>query len=346
MASRRPSATEREIEAVLPLHFQVPVDFIPLTTFIRTARSAELLMLAVNDFAFGGQLEFEVIVLPSEIGTFKSKLGICILGGVAAAWNVLDSDIGAGFVKGLTDQEPAYWSEQLGKDIKDAFATGTLDTGEQEKKQKALEKLRGQESQLLIDLSKCFLTQATSKLHASGITTRNFSAGYEARNEFYGACILEKSISAVGFTDKEEFPIPRSNFDSMRVPIPPAEEDHTWNVEISEVRVTSPNWDRTDQHRYWKGRDSLGKERLFRIDDEHFWQLAHDRVLNVSVIDSMIVQWAYKVENNRAKSFRVLRVIAYNGETLSDPFDGAALESLLGRYHYESSLPYQPDLFG
>lgn len=331
-------------EAVFPLHFQVPANSLPLTTFIQTAQSAELLIAAVNDLVFGGQMEFKVVVLPSATGSFKGKLGIFVIG-VAGLWSFLDSDIGASFVKNLTDHEPAYWSGQLGLEIRNALTPATVTSTTSHTKELARVRLSGRESEVLSELTKSILAKPTSELRATGFTPQNFRLGFEARNEFYGACLLDTSVSAIGFTENEEFPIPRSAFDSMRMPLPPEEEDHVWSVELTDVRVTSPNWDRTDSHRNWKGRDAHGRERHFRIEDENFWRLAQDRMLNVNVIDTMTAQWVFRIENNRAKSFRVLKVINFNGIKLSDILSDEELSKIIGQHHYESSFSYQPDLF-
>jgi hypothetical protein len=113
---------------------------------------------------------------------------------------------------------------------------------------------------------------------------------------------------------------------------------YPWQVGIVMLKVTSPNWDKDDKQRQWKGRDEKGRDRFFRIDDEEFWALVQGEKLNPLIIDTMKVQWAFLGEQQR--SARVLRVLEYNGEVLGEPLDSA----LLGLH--QQPTDNEDDLFG
>lgn len=111
------------------------------------------------------------------------------------------------------------------------------------------------------------------------------------RNGFYQACAADKKVRALGFDDSDEFPIKRKDFARLIVPLAPREDQpasQPWQVEIVVLNVTSPNWDRQDEQRNWKGRDERGRERYFRIEDEQFWALVQGEELNPHIIDTVI----------------------------------------------------------
>lgn len=149
----------------------------------------------------------------------------------------------------------------------------------------------------------------------------------------------------MGFEEAETFPIKRRDFARLQVLLPPKDPpavDPPWEVEITTLKVTSPNWDREDRQRQWKGRDLKNRERFFRIEDEQFWHLLHAQKLNPSIIDTIKVQWAYV--GHQRRNARVLRVVQFNETILGEPLDDNALRALLGEYNQESD--HEDDLFG
>ena len=57
----------------LLIHFEVEEHYLKLDTFIKTAESARHVIEALNNSFFQGKLEYELIVLPPESGTFRSN---------------------------------------------------------------------------------------------------------------------------------------------------------------------------------------------------------------------------------------------------------------------------------
>ncbi|WP_157174140.1 hypothetical protein [Nitratireductor indicus] len=314
-----------------------------MATFVRTAQQTAAIVASLNREVFDGKLKYEILVLPPQAGSFKSKIGIYIFGGWLAVWTFTESDVGQGFIKGLTEQTPAHWAEVIGASIRDGFSAP--DDKEESEKQPSDEIKCQTSARIVVEATKSILQRGTSDLEQAGITTIRFRDVYEARNEFYQACADTRDLRAVGFEDEPVFPIDRSDFARLQVALPPAEDedDEPWTTGIVDLKVTSPNWDREDRHRFWKGKDVKGRERFFRIEDEHFWQLVKAERLSIHIIDTIRVQWAYQGKANAPKNIRVLRVLEFNGEILSEALNKNALDAILGAY--STADDGQQDLF-
>lgn len=322
--------------AVLPIHFNLPAHAIPLGTFVRTAEQAETIIASLNRELFDGRLKYEILVLPPQEGSFKSRIGVYLLGGWIAVWTFTESDIGQAFIRGLTLQEPAHWAEQAGSAIREQIVSDEDDEALDEAN-KAPEDDEAKclaAAEFLVETTKSFLQTDVAGLESVGITTTRFRDGFAARNEFYEACAATPDIRAVGFEDEPVFPIDRSDFARLQVVLPPVkdEDDEPWQTAIVDLKVTSPNWEREDRQRAWKAKDAKGRERLFRIEDEQFWGLVKAEQLNIHIMDTIKVQWAFQGKANSPKNIRVLRVLEFNGDALSEPLDDNALSAVLGAF--------------
>lgn len=201
------------------------------------------------------------------------------------------------------------------------------------------------EAVVVSEVAKSFLQKDASELEAAGIAPRRFRDAYQARNQFYQACTDVPELRAVGFDEAPVFPVPRADFARLQVALPPEDEDEEepWLTGIVDLKVTSPNWDRDDRQRKWKGKDGDGRERYFRIDDEHFWSLVQADKLSTHIIDTIKAQWAFHGKSEAPKDCRVLRVLEFNGVVLSDPLEDNALAAIVGEY--ERAPRDQGDLF-
>jgi hypothetical protein len=325
------------------IHFDLPDHQIPLRTFVDTARQTELVIQSLNNELFDGRFEIELLVLAPEAGSFKTRLGIVIVAGWAGVWSFAESDVGKAFVRGLTNHEPAYWAEQAGVHVRHlAFSTG------QETEDPSDEETRSQvqyAARIVGQVTQCFMQAEKTQLASVGVTTERFHEAIEARNQFYQVCISTPDLNAIGFTDGTEFPIGRSDFTNLIVPLTnkSKEKEEPWYTAVVIVKVTSPNWVREDRQRQWKGRDAEGRERFFRIEDEHFWGLIRHDQLDLHVIDTMKVQWAFRGKLETPRELRVLTVMEFNGERLSERLDDNALGVILGLHSQVSDN--QQDLF-
>ncbi len=199
-------------------------------------------------------------------------------------------------------------------------------------------------AEILVELAADFLQADTNSLQSSGITVDRYKDAYDARNQFYEACIHTPGLQGVGFSEAPIFPVQRADFVRLQVPMPPKEDEpEPWIAGLTILKVTSPNWNRDDKWRQWKGRDPKGRDRFFRIDDEHFWLLVRQERLNPHIIDTIKVQWAFQGTHENPRNAKVLRVLMYNDESLAEPLDDRALDAILGAF--TPVVDDQPDLF-
>lgn len=325
---------------VIPIHFDVPGHEIPLSTFVTTSEQTRAVIRAFSDELFEGQLQFQVLVLPPAEGSFLARLGIVIIGGWGIVWTFTESDIGQGFIKGLTGHEPAYWAEHAGE-LTRALLTET--PGPEEEQERSFEQTVA--GTIVCESVRSFLSTPNRELVVKGIEKTRFRAAYEAKNAFYEICALTPQVRGVGFDERPIFPIQRDQFPEHHSTLPPPEEvDELWFATTAVLRVTSPNWDRSDRARQWKGRDHQGRDRYFRIEDEEFWNLVEREAISTHIIDTMKVQWAYQGRPEQPKNCRVLKVLEFNELTLATPLPDDELAVRLGELR--QAARDQGDLFG
>ncbi|MBL8564324.1 MAG: hypothetical protein JNM89_01250 [Hyphomicrobiaceae bacterium] len=332
----QPSDQQKSV-GIIPLHFDVPTHILPLNTFIETAARTKDIVEAFNRSLFDGRLVYEIYVLTPEDGSFKSKLAVYVISGATAVAVFAESDMGKAFVEGLTNHPPDHYFREAGKYIRKTVIDLASQPVEQPHPTVADPDhdaaKRDGSTAILVETTKSFLQKDRSELRKIGVDERKFRDAYEARNEFYIACSQNRQIQALGFEEEPVFPIKRADFARLQVALGPKEDVpqiDNWIVEIVTLSVTSPNWDREDRNRTWKGKDANKKERNFSIEDEYFWTLVRDRQINPSIIDTMKMQWAFVTDKRRTP--RVLKVLEYNAQVLGEPLDENALKTLLGLY--------------
>ncbi len=329
MAGEETKSDEGSLE-VIPLHFNVPGHHLPLREFIDTASNTQGIIDAFNEAFFEGKLRYEILVIPPKPGTFTTFLGLVVTVG-PTVWAICQTDVGKAFIKGLTGYEPAFWAEKAGQRIREAF--GSDETQENGNHQEAITK---QSTAIVVsEVTKSFLRKEYNELRKLGISKEKYREAYKARNEFYQACYRNDSIRSIGFDETDDFPIERTDFPAFIIEIPPQTEDERkldWVVEVTHIKVTSPNWDRRDDSRHWKAKDGDGKPVFFTIDDDQFWHLAKVEQLHTQVVDNLKVQWAYVEDNGRRKNLHVMGVLEFNGDHISDPLGDEELKVALGDY--------------
>jgi hypothetical protein len=107
--------------------------------------------------------------------------------------------------------------------------------------------------------------------------------------------------------------------------------------------VHSPNWKR-DNNRKWQGSTTETQDIAFVIEDDNFWHHVKIEDIIPHINDNMRVQWAYP-EHVIVKptNVRVLRVLSYNGTSISDPLTTDELLTKLDTFVLEQKD--QDDLF-
>lgn len=333
------------------IHFDVSEHYLKLETFVDTAQRAQRIIQSLDATFFQGQLEYDLIVLPPEPGTFLTRLAITVWGGAASIFMFVETDIGKAYIEGLTDHEPAHWSREIGEGHRE-YLEEMLDDGGgssvQPTDRDELECKVGAE--ILTEMTRGVLEKDSADLERLGMEVGSLPEAVEARNEFYEAVIADPDVMGVGFTPEDDFPVPRNSFPERAVNVRRQEDEEEvvpWIVEIANVYVTSPNWDKDDQlFRQWKGKEAATRrDCFFVVDDEEFWLHVKRRDLHVEVLDNLKVQWAFQSVGLRKRNRRVLRVLEFNGESLASPLEPEAIRAILGDYADEKSEGRQGSLF-
>lgn len=305
----------------IPLHFDVAQHSISLTTFVNTAEHTKSLIHALNQEVFGGSLQFEILVVPPEAGTFLSKFEFYLLAGSTALFSFLNTPMGEGYVKGLTDHTPQEWMQKLGESHQNML-NKTL--GETEENVKLIGET------VVAEMAKGALAKDNDEYARLAPLAGQLSETIEARCQFFEACIYDKKIKGVEFSNDGSFQIRRKDFPKLaiRPPVAEKEEEHEeWFVSIERIYVTSPNWER--EGRKWKGKDGARRDCLFEIEDDLFWHHVKYRELRVDIMDQLKVQWIFKQQDGKVINRRVVRVIEYNEKYLNEPMDVKELQGFL-----------------
>lgn len=317
----------------LMLHFDVSEHVINLDTFLETATQARTILQSFNTEFFDGSLEYELILLPPVAGSFLGKLKIYVGGGLVVAATFLNSDLGEGYVVGLTGETPKHWAEKAGQ----ATANGideisALVQSSKDSKKKTVEIV-------LKEMTKGVLSKDNDELKKIAPLSGQLNNAVQARCNFYEACLRDKEVKGIDFSTDDDFPIRRNDFPRLAIrPEPPINEDENpeWHTSIENIYVTSPNWERDNQKaRNWKGRDGGRKDCLFVIEDNYFWHQVKYRGLHVAILDQLKVQWIFQFRGTRIINRRVIRVLEFNGDHLSDPMKSDEIEKFTG----EAVLP-------
>ena len=200
-----------------------------------------------------------------------------------------------------------------------------------------------------------FLEKQSDELEQFGVTKERFRNAYIAKNQIFVDCTKDDNISGIGFRRSREFKILQEYYPMFVVQLPgeqnlkasaskeprpgmKSDASRTDRSKIgaaivspldSEVRivtviVSSPNW--VQDGRSWIGNIDSNLRIEFSIADEDFWKHVNEGSISTKINDKICVQWISMPDS----SFRVLKVLTYNEETLAQPLQGADLKRVLG----------------
>ncbi|MBY4894111.1 hypothetical protein KUL25_15245 [Rhodobacteraceae bacterium N5(2021)] len=319
---------------LFPIFYDVPQHAIAIETFVTSALEFSKIVESFNQDLFEGQLQYRIYVLPPEAGSFAQRLGVVVITGAVfvggSIFGASIGDLGKGFVEGVVGQPLQQWGQELGHNARSAVEDWFENTPE---KITTTEDASEFESQIvaggaLTSLSRNFLSQPTRSLRETGIEIDDFPDLFEAKNRFFESIELNAQVSGIGFEDVPEFPIRRDEFQRRVTPVR-REEEEKWTFEAVRLFVTSPNWDRADRQRGWKGRDGCGLISYFHIYDPLFWRRFDDGRINSQNIDEIIGQAAYRMQNGRRKNCVILNVISYNDENYAPEINNKELKQRL-----------------
>lgn len=229
----------------LPIHFDVPQHYLPLSDFIELATNVNNIIDEFSRKFFEGTLDIQVVVLPPEDGSFLKKLGI-VAGVATISWGFLNSTIGEAYIKGLTGNTPAYWAEIAGEETKEIF--------------------------ILNEATKGFIEKDVKTIEGIGIPQEDFKVSFSSKNLFYKSCLKNESIAAIGFSEKETFTIQRGNFQDRIANLnTEPEDDFDLEYKLHELIIIS-SVNTSDSEGQWDTRDNVSNEFLrFHMKDMKFF---------------------------------------------------------------------------
>ncbi|QOL81868.1 hypothetical protein [Pseudooceanicola spongiae] len=195
-----------------------------------------------------------------------------------------------------------------------------------------------------------FLTLSNKDLRKEDINPSLAPKSFTAKSDIFSSCEKNARVSGLRFNSKAPY-IPRSEFSrrqssSFSQPDP----NDPWHFEKIDCIATSPNWDRLDGIRKWKGRNKKkGTTIYFEIDDPKFWKLVREEKIKASSHDRILSQAAFKLSGGNRTRIIFLRVLKYNDLKVSS---AATLEELTSDLYKRfgdvstssaSKLPLFPD---
>lgn len=309
----------------VPIYFEMPSTGMILSTFVDTTQEFERTLLGFESDLIKCGLQLRIIVLPPDAGSFRNNLGVVVIG-IGTFWAFLESDTGKGFVFGLTGKLPNEIAEDVGEAVREKISSfDKLPSPPPEIV--PLEKIVC--GAILAESAKCFLELNTSELQEVGITPALLPQSFSAKNEFFHACEANGRIKSVSFHHDGRYPISRDEFQQRVAQVPPGSEQDDWEFSTVKFKVSSPNWERLDRKRLWKGKDDHGSTVFFSIIDPRFWKFSATGRLTRQHEDRIVAQAAFRRSGGKYVDIVLLNIIRFNDLKVSKYLDEVGLSARL-----------------
>lgn len=324
-------------QILFPIKFETKKHFIDLNTIIRTSNGVKETYAGAGIALFGSyDNQIELIYGAAETGSITTWIGkkakqATIIGSGFAATQFTD-----GFLENATGKTFRDWGAVA------ADYAMQLPSYAENLSQTTLDTLT--RSLIEADTCKKFL-ELDEDAFEELISERPDAAQrvQKGRRLFFEACKANEELPSLRFGLTEDSRrIPRRDFPNRtkRQAIAPSKTSldplGDWSSEFLTIEVTSPNWDRLDQQRGWKGQVSDGKYIYFHISDTRFWSKVSEKTLITATPDRMKAQVIFKNVAGRYKSAEVIKVVEFNGEPISDALNeqtiGARLSEIKTAY--------------
>jgi hypothetical protein len=285
--------------AVLPVHFNVPEHFIPLSDFLNTAKGIETVAQSLASKLFKESVLISVVVLPPEQGTLKSSLGFMLLGGLMTFTIMNDA-----FVEGLTGVDPDKVRLEAGKGTRGAIEFVAAST-------------------------RNFLEKENKNLCSYGIDYEKFSAAYAGKDTFFKTCLNNPKISGVGFNHEHKFSVPRSGFVAR---IRPEEEDEPKKYLLHDVVIVSPIISKESKAQ-WLTKDIVTKKTLrFHMEDEDFKEKLFNHQYSFTADDTITALVKYEkqdVNGNMLYKKSAVKIYRLNDEEFAKVPDELEITNIM-----------------
>jgi hypothetical protein len=295
--------------SLITFHFDVADHRIPAETLKLCASAVQIITSVINDELFGGSLELSVEVESPETGGFLLNV---VVGCTGLLFTAVVSPYVSAVAINLVGVTPEQFADSVGDQFR-TYVSSAFDPGNTDD-QKCLDAAKS-----VSEATRWFMSTSNDQLIQSGLPLEGFIGAFEIKRDFYKSCEKISGLNGLGFSEKYDFPIRPSDFVRLqRVPKAEEPEDGNWLTGLGFLRITSPNWDKGDATRTWRGKDNAGILRTFHILDDNFWAHVQTGRLPVSTTDVMEVQWIYQKSTRvDMKKIRVVSVLKYNGQDIS-----------------------------
>lgn len=373
-------ATDDDRGARIRVHFDTKAHELSFATFVATGQAIEQLVSGLDQTATDGVLKYELRVLPPEEGGFWEVFAFIVTGGGAASWAFLQwlgTDNGKAFLEGYSGKDSTTFFREVGEKVRRMVivANARLPTRDRDTREIATiddvdpnlaaalpttsTKTTGpappeedaeadQAAALAIaHIAPILLEAPKERFEAATPKTQGGRDLAQGRNKALSAWKADRAVRAVGFRKGDGDPIKRRDFEQQQVAEPEV-ADPIWFPFTEEFDVDSPVFVRTPRGRAWHATDTVGRERLFDVEDEDFMRLydAKDPVVSASGTFRLGVQGVYRRGARGPRDTRVLNVTSFNGRPLAGRW---AHEDILAAVGQRDEPPAddtsQPELF-
>jgi hypothetical protein len=320
----------QELQVLFPIVFETQEHFLDFTTVARVAQGVQEVFRGSTIACVGKDIPAALVFGSTDSGPLRQWLGkrtkeLLLMGAGFAAEQFAD-----GFIEAATGKTFYEWGSSAGeiaKSLSEEFGEEVSDF------------TRAQLQAALIETELCrkFLEIGNEELD-SLLSERPDAAStvLNGRRQVYEACRANQHLPSLRFgTSSSSAQILRSEFggrarrstlDSTPHEVQTSGE---WKSAILRIEVTSPNWDRLDQQRGWKGRLEEGKYIYFHISDSRFWRNVADGSLKAEAPDRLTAQILYQDVGGRFKNADAIRVLEFNGSSISEALPNSQMESRL-----------------
>ncbi|NCC51126.1 MAG: hypothetical protein EOM20_07920 [Spartobacteria bacterium] len=189
------------------IHYDIENHFIPMSDFLTASNAAQKIVDDLNKKILGGQLRYQLVVIPPEEGTFLKTVGIWTVK-IAVAGVVLPiaGGLSLGAFKALSGNTPEYYGERY--------------------------------TEALRDMTVNFFSKEVEELEKCIPHELNLDRAFKAKTDFYISCQSNGDINGLGFDNTKRFPIRHDQFKNhiSKDRVRPLDSDFS----IYEAIVTSP----------------------------------------------------------------------------------------------------------
>src|SRR6056297_1968412 len=220
------------------IHYSVKHDYVGIRTFVQAAVAAERSVNAINTLYFSGEIEFELVILPPREGSLKQYIGVIAKGVSGISLTLLT------VIQFLDSPAVQEISRELYGETPTEALIDQIKSLETKVENKEIDEIEAEEEARTI-IEEMASKTASSALEQSRDQLERLKAPdnfkYEmqkAQSELFETALEDKNVVAIGFSEGDEFPIPRNEFAQRAIrPKKPEEPkpDQEWKASLVNI---------------------------------------------------------------------------------------------------------------